>query len=453
MVAIAKRLVPAHKISLLQREHFKATHDPVTGLLNQIALDEHVEQQIMISTRYDKAFALLMIELDPPQELVTSNSKITINTLLLDFAKRIKSCVRRTDTVARVDSNLFGVLLHDIQNFRNVVKVVENINHQLLEPFLVNDGQYTVSAVIGIEVFSGADKTQKSFNENAFIAMCRARNTVDRNYVFYDEDLDQKISRQIYLEDSIREAIDRQQYDIHYLPINSTLGNRLSCMQADVVWHSEQLREINPVTVSEYIETLELSKLFGDIQLSTICQKLARWERDVEFYDKPVFLALGNSQFDDQQMPVRYRKIVEASGVKPEKIGLLISEEHILRDVDVALRQIQALKREGFNIIIDKFCSGLSYLGKFAHGMVDMIRLDTDIISRIDERMEWLCVVEGLTRIARQLNIQTILDGIDSDFQFQTMLNVNADYWQGHYVYIVNQEYDLAAISGECVAN
>ena len=453
MVAIAKRLVPAHKISLLQREHFKATHDPVTGLLNQIALDEHIEQQIMISTRYDKAFALLMIELDPPQELVTSNSKITINTLLLDFAKRIKSCVRRTDTVARVDSNLFGVLLHDIQNFRNVVKVVENINHQLLEPFLVNDGQYTVSAVIGIEVFSGADKTQKSFNENAFIAMCRARNTVDRNYVFYDEDLDQKISRQIYLEDSIREAIDRQQYDIHYLPINSTLGNRLSCMQADVVWHSEQLREINPVTVSEYIETLELSKLFGDIQLSTICQKLAHWERDVEFYDKPVFLALGNSQFDDQQMPVRYRKIVEASGVKPEKIGLLISEEHILRDVDVALRQIQALKREGFNIIIDKFCSGLSYLGKFAHGMVDMIRLDTDMISRIDERMEWLCVVEGLTRIARQLNIQTILDGIDSDFQFQTMLNVNADYWQGHYVYIVNQEYDLAAISGECVAN
>jgi diguanylate cyclase (GGDEF)-like protein len=453
MVAIAKRLVPAHKISLLQREHFKATHDPVTGLLNQIALDEHIEQQIMISARYDKAFALLMIELDPPQELITSNSKITLNTLLLDFAKRIKCCVRRTDTVARVDSNLFSVLLHDIQNFRNAVKVVENINHQLLEPFLVNDGQYTVSAVIGIEVFSGADKTQKSFNENAFIAMCRARNTADRNYVFYDEDLDQKISRQIYLEDSIRDAIDRQQYDIHYLPINNTLSNRLSCMQADVVWHSEQLREINPATVSEYIETLELSKLFGDIQLSTICQKLARWERDVEFCDKPVFLALGNSQFDDQQMPVRYRKIVEASGIKPEKIGLLISEEHILRDVDVALRQIQALKREGFKIIIDKFCSGLSYLGKFAHGMVDMIRLDTDMISLIDERMEWLCVVEGLTRIARQLNIQTILDGIDSDFQFQTMLNVNADYWQGHYVYIVNQEYDLVAISGECIAN
>ncbi|WP_455202483.1 GGDEF domain-containing protein, partial [Kaarinaea lacus] len=71
MVAIAKRLVPAQKISLLQREHFRATHDPVTGLLNQVALDEHIEHQIMLSARYNKSFAIFMIELDPFQEFAS----------------------------------------------------------------------------------------------------------------------------------------------------------------------------------------------------------------------------------------------------------------------------------------------------------------------------------------------------------------------------------------------
>ncbi|MCI0505617.1 MAG: EAL domain-containing protein [Gammaproteobacteria bacterium] len=438
MVAIAKRLVPAHKISLLQREHFKATHDPVTGLLNQIALDEHIEQQLMVSARYDKSFALLMVELDPYQEFVGINSKITTNAVLLDFAKRIKCCVRRTDTVARVESNVFSILLPDIQNFRNVVKVVENINHQLLDPFLVKDAQYVVNAVIGIEVFPNKEKTHKSFSENAFIAMCRAKNITGRNYVFYDDDLDQSVCRRISLENSIREAIEQQEYDIHYLPVNSIRGNELSYVQADVAWHSGQLRDMDPDTINEYIETMELSKLFGDIQLSMICQKLTHWEHDIEFGNKPVLLALGDSRLNDQQTPSRYKKIVTAAGVAPERIGLVIKESQILQDIEFAQHQIRAFKQEGFKVIIDRFCCGLAYLGKFSPGMVDMIRLDGEIVSRLDERIEWLCVVEGLIRIARQLNIQTIVDGIDNDFQYQTLLNVSADYWQGDYVFILS---------------
>ncbi|WP_455222883.1 EAL domain-containing protein [Kaarinaea lacus] len=453
MVAIAKRLVPTHKISLLQREHFRATHDTVTGLLNQIALDEYIEQQIMVSTRYDKSFALLMIELDPHQEIVAGNSKQITNTLLLDFAKRLKCSVRCTDIVARVENNVFSILLSDIQDFRNVVKVVENINHQLVDPFLVKDGQYVVNATIGIEVFPNTEKSHKSLSDNAFIAMCRARHVSGKNYVFFDNDLDQKINRQIYLEDTIREAIEQQQYDIHYLPVNTIHGNALSCMQADVVWYSELLRKTNAETIKEYIESQELSKLFGEVQLTLICQKLSRWVRDIELNNKPVFIALDKSQFDDRQLPDRYQKIMDASGVATEMIGLMVKEQYILENVNYAVHQIHALKEKGFNIVIDRFCCGLSYLGRFAHGMVDMIKLDAEVISRLDERMEWLAVVEGLIRIARQLDIQTLIDGINNDFQYQTLLNMNADYWQGDYAYILNQGFDLHVIETENVVS
>jgi EAL domain-containing protein (putative c-di-GMP-specific phosphodiesterase class I) len=175
-----------------------------------------------------------------------------------------------------------------------------------------------------------------------------------------------------------------------------------------------------------------------------ICQKLTHWEHDIEFGNKPVLLALGGSRLNDQQTPHRYKKIVTAAGVAPERIGLVIKESQILQDIEFAQRQICAFKQEGFKVIIDRFCCGLAYLGKFSQGMVDMIRLDGEIISRLDERIEWLCVVEGLIRIARQLNIQTIVDGIDNDFQYQTLLNVSAEYWQGDYVFILSNDGDTS---------
>ena len=277
MVAIAKRLVPAQKISLLQREHFKATHDSVTGLLNQIALDELIEQKIMLSARYNKSFALLMIELDPFQEMTSINSKSTANTVLLDFARRIKACVRSTDTVARIESNVFCILLPDMHDFRNVVKVVDSINFQLLSPFLVNGVQYSIHSAIGIEVFPNGDRTRKSLIEHSYIAMCQSRNIDDRNYCFYDDEIDKKINQQLEIENDIRSAIDQQEYDIHYLPVNSVKGSDLALLQADIVWHSEQLRNINPQVINEYIEALNLSNLFGDIQLTTVFHKLERW--------------------------------------------------------------------------------------------------------------------------------------------------------------------------------
>jgi diguanylate cyclase (GGDEF)-like protein len=433
MVAIAKRLVPAQKISLLQREHFKATHDSVTGLLNQIALDELIEQKIMLSARYNKSFALLMIELDPFQEMTSINSKSTANTVLLDFARRIKACVRSTDTVARIESNVFCILLPDVHDFRNVVKVVDSINFQLLSPFLVNGVQYSIHSAIGIEVFPNGDRTRKSLIEHSYIAMCQSRNIDDRNYCFYDDEIDKKINQQLEIENDIRSAFDQQEYDIHYLPVNNVKGSGLALLQADIVWHSEQLRNINPQAINEHIESLNLSNLFGDIQLTTVFQKLERWENDVEYNNKPVLVALTEHQFNDRTLPDRYGKIISSTSGAAEKVGLLVKESFILQDVEFAVSQIHRLKSQGFMVVIDEFCCGLSYIGKFTHNAVDLIRLDGQMITNMDDQIEWLCVVEGIIRIAGQLGIKTVIKSIDSEFQYQTLLNVNADYWQGNY--------------------
>ncbi|WP_455200828.1 EAL domain-containing protein, partial [Kaarinaea lacus] len=366
------------------------------------------------------------------------------NTVLLEFARRIKACVRSTDTIARIESNVFCILLPDINDFRNLVKVVDSINFQLLSPFLVGESQYNVNVAIGIETFPDDDKTRKSLIEHAYIAMCQSRNVDGRNYCFYDNETDKNIDQQIAQESQLRSAINKQEYDIHYLPVNDVKDNDLALLQADIVWHSDQLRELESQVIGNYIEALELSKLFGDIQLSTICKKLGRWKNDIEYEDKPVLVALTESQFNDPQLPDRYRKIVESNSETPNKIGLLVKEGYILNDVEFAVKQIRALKRRGFMVVIDDFCCGLSYLGKFAHNLVDLIRLDGQMIANLDEKIEWLCVVEGIVRIANQLGIKTIIKAIDNDARYKTLLNVNATYWQGNYVLMLANDYAMA---------
>ncbi len=447
MVAIAKRLVPAQKISLLQREHFKATHDPVTGLLNQVALDEYLDQQIKISARYKRSFALIMIELDPENELASSQSKTTANIILLDFAQRIKNCVRSTDTIARIENNVFSIVLPDITESRNIIKVVDSINFQLLQPFTVNERQYYVSAAMGIDIFPDDNKTRKSLVEHAYIAMCQSKKAEGRNYCFYDDEMDEKISNHLQTEEFIRRAINHQEYDIHYMPINRTVGNGFAMLQAEVVWHAEQLRLMEHQAVVEHIDALEMSLLFGDVQLNNICQKIRQWKYDSEYDNKPVLLEINEIQFNDRKLADRFVKITDSFSVSPQNIGLLIKEELILHDVEFAVCQIAALKKLGFKIVIDQFSCGLSYIGRFAHGLLDMIRLEGNMVVNMNDQIEWLCVIEGIIRIAEQLNIKTVVTGIDSEYQYKTLVNVNADYWQGSYALMLSNDnfQDLAS--------
>ncbi|MGD8568057.1 MAG: EAL domain-containing protein [Gammaproteobacteria bacterium] len=440
MVAIAKYLEADQKTSQLQREHFKATHDPLTGLLNPVALNERIDQEIALGARYNKSFAILMLELDQFRDAAFQRSKSISNPLLVEFTKRIKRSVRTTDTLARLESDVFLVLLPDIQNFRNVAKVIDNINRHLVDPFLINDSQYVASARIGVSLFPHDGHTRKDLIERAHVALFKNRNDGHRGYGFYDDDIDDRVAQAINFENKVRDAIDQRKYDIHYLPIKRLDGNELSFVEADTVWHDSELRDCPNKEVDSCIESLELSKLFGDIQLTSVCQQLSGWQGDVEFHDTPVLINLTSAQFQDPQLPKRYQTIIQHQSVQPQRIGFIVNEGDILHDPGFAAGQIAALKKIGGLIVIDEFSCGLSYVGQLNLATVDMIRLKGELIEKMDEQIEWLCIVEGVVRIGRQLDIGTIIGNVNSGYQYQTLLNVNGDCWQGDYACVVTDE-------------
>ncbi|WP_455376531.1 EAL domain-containing protein [Kaarinaea lacus] len=437
MVAIAKRLASAHKMSLLQREHFKATHDPLTGLINQVTLDQRIDHEIALGARYNKSFALLIVEVDSFHGGAQQISKSFANKLFIDFAKRLQNCVRSTDTVARCEDNVFAILLPDVSSVRNIVKVIQSINIDLLSPFSVDDKELILSPTIGISLYPNDGETRQQLVEQANIAMCSARNDEIKNYRYYATDIDAEIAGQIFLEEKIRSAIDSHGYDIHYQPVHLLESGVTSYVEAVVHWSESELCGINSDHINSAVESMELGKLFADITLNEICQQILIWEAGRAHTKVPVLFKVTSSQFKDLDLVNRFKLILKNQNVSPDSIAIAIDESIILDDIGFAIQHIKALKQVGFKIVVDNFSSGLSYIGKLSDNLVDLIRIDSQMVDELDDCMDWLCVVEGIVRIAQNLKIEAVISGINNIYQYKTLQTISGAYWQGDYSYLM----------------
>ena len=446
MVAIAKRLASAHKMSLLQREHFKATHDPLTGLINQVTLDQRIDHEIAIGARYQKSFALLVLEVDSFLGGAQQISKSFVNQLLIDFSKRLQNCVRNTDTVARYEESVFVILIPDVPSARNIVKVVQSINIDLLSPFVVDHKELILSPTIGISLYPNDGETRQQLIEQAHIAMCQAKNDELKNYRYYSTDTDAEIAVQVSVEEKIRQAIDTHHYDIHYQPVQALENSVTSYVESVVHWNESELNSLGPVRISDTIELMDLGKLFCDITLNEICQQILIWEAGRSDTKVPVLFKISHAQFTDLNLVNRFTMVLDNQHVSSASIAIVIDEKTILEDVTFAIKQIKDLKDAGFKIVIDNFSSGLSYIGKLSDDLIDLIRIDSQMIDELDNCMDWLCVVEGIVRIAQTLRIDAIICGVNNVYQYKTLQTISGAYWQGDYCYLIGsgEEYGRA---------
>ena len=432
MVAIAKHLVPSYRASLLQREHFNATRDPVTGLLNQIAFEERIEQEIKVGARYNKTFALLMLTINHMGEIERSYGNTTTKNLLIEFAKRLRGCVRSTDTLAKLEDNSFVILLPDISSVRAIVKVVHNTHQRLLSPFIIDGEVIELNPSIGVSVYPDDGNEHIQLTNKAEKAMHDVIRDNAKHYQFFSANIAEVAEKQIVIEDKLQYAIEHHAYTIEYMDIHCSRDPQVELQELVVHWHDELLNGLSNSELFGHIESIEYSSFFSDFLLSQVCRELQNQKcSETGEVDKKVLLRLSEEQFFDSQLLRRFNQIITNDSVAAKNIAIVIEETAILKDLSMAISKVRELKRIGFVIVIDNFCAGLSYIGRFNRKLVDIIRVDAQLIRNLDDSMEELSVIEGIVRIANNLQIKTIVPGINNNYQYQTLINMGSDYWQG----------------------
>jgi len=438
MEAIAKRLVSAHRMSLLQREYFKATHDPLTGLINHITLDERIEHEIAVAERHHRAFALLVLEISDFDEIAQRYSKTAANNILIEFAKRLKACVRTTDSVARVEGEIFAILLPDIKLVRHVVKIIQSININLMNAFNINDIDHVLSASIGIAFFPNDGDHKEQLMENAHAAMCQARSRSEKNYLFYAVDIEEDVDQQLQLEASLRNAVEQHQYDIRYNPVRMVSDDTLTYRQAEVVWHDANLQRQSRADISSLIDSLELGKLFADLVLDSVCQQLSAESNNPDLQDIPMLVHINRAQLQDLKVANRFDAILRSYAVEPQRLCLIVNEAFLDTHPDTAVAQLKTLRRAGFQIILNDFNCTFSRLDLLSELGIKMVRLGSSFTQDLTGDMDKLDFMAAMLGFVHRMRIQTLVPDINDPHQRARLSRLNKHglsgiHWQGDY--------------------
>ena len=410
----------------------QANFDALTGLPNRSLFNERLAREIERSERENSIFALMLIDLDRFKEVNDTLGHDTGDRLLIDSARRITACVRKTDTVARLGGDEFTIILPDIKNLSALEKVAENIIHSLASPFQLADEMIYVSASIGITLYPEDTQDFNSLLKNADQAMYQAKNLGRNRYQYFTQRMQVAAQRKIRLISELRTALNEQQFYLVYQPIVRLKDNKIHKAEALLRWRHPSNETISPAEFIPLAEETGLIIKLGDWVFREAAKQSARWRAN---FDNEFEISINTS-------PVQYHiegigtqdwpGYLETLGLPGDAVVMEITEGLMMDASSAITEQMLAYRSAGIQVALDDFGTGyssLSYLKKFD---IDFVKIDQSFVRNLETDGDNLALCEAIIVMAHKLNLQVIAEGVETDGQRQLLEHIGCDFAQGY---------------------
>jgi diguanylate cyclase (GGDEF)-like protein/PAS domain S-box-containing protein len=410
-----------------QLAHF----DMLTGLPNQSLLKDRVGQALRLAQRAGSQLAVLFLDIDHFKNINDTLGHRIGDELLIQLATRLKSLVREEDTLSRMGGDEFILVLPgtDADGAAHVAsKVLETVT----QTCYIEQYELVVTPSIGIAMYPGDGLDFDRLYQNADVAMYRAKREGRNNFCFFTTEMQQRSARRLQLENALRHALDRNQFELHYQPQLSLQDGRVVGAEALLRWQHPELGSISP---AEFIPVAEESGLIlsiGEWVLRTAVQQAKSW---MDGGQAPITIAVNLSavQFRQAQLPELVMQILEQAGLPPEYIELELTESVAMDAPLAAIEVMDDLHARGIRMSIDDFGTGyssLSYLRKFK---VNKLKVDQSFVRDITEDAESRAIVTAIITLASSMGFQTIAEGVETAGQLAFLRLQGCDLVQGYY--------------------
>jgi len=412
---------------------FLAHHDPLTRLPNRVLLRDRFEQAIGEAQRKNGCVAMLFLDLDSFKEINDSLGHEVGDQLLVQVARRLRSCVRHTDTVSREGGDEFVVLLTGITGPDAAVRVAQQILAAMERPFEIGGGSLHTTLSIGISVFpdDGIDFETLRRNSDAalFVAKDQGRNT----YRFFDEQMNREVLERLQTQAALRIALKKGEFRLHYQPQMRLHDGRIVGLEALIRWQRDDGRLVRP---GEFIAVAEQSGLIipiGEWVLNEACRQAMKW-RAAALPDLVMAVNLSVGQFRRGNVPEAVAAALRRSGLPPSALELELTESVFLHDTETALETLRALKRIGVKLSIDDFGTGYSSLAYVKRLAVDKLKIDRSFIAELPGSAEDAAIVRAIIQLGRTLELEVIAEGVETDAQLEFLKVNGCEQIQGYRI-------------------
>jgi diguanylate cyclase (GGDEF)-like protein/PAS domain S-box-containing protein len=426
-----------------------AHYDSLTDLPNRVLFRERIERELKKAAEGHQ-FALFYIDIDEFKGINDSLGHHVGDELLKTVASRIRGCLKEGDLIARLGGDEFAVVQTAIGSADEAADLIARIHAAIRQPYQCLGHHLSTDASIGIALAPQDGVDHDQLIKNADLAMYAAKSSGRRTHRFFEPAMDASAKARLMMEQDLRQTLAHGGFDLHYQPLVHLGRNEVSGCEALLRWRHPERGMVSPAEFIPVAEDTGLINEIGDWVLRTACAEAATWPEHIR-------LAVNVSpvQLKNQTLALRIAGALAASGLKPGRLEIEITEAVLIRDDEAALAILHQLRDIGVRIALDDFGTGFSSLSYLKRFPFDKIKIDRCFVSDISEVDASSSIVQAVVNIATALNMTTTAEGVETEAQRELLRKLGCTEMQGYLFSAAKPAAEvkrLFAMAGDAVA-
>ena len=423
---------------------FLAFYDSLTGLPNRLHFNQQLEKALARARDANHNAAVMFMDLDNFKRINDTAGHSAGDRLLSAAANRLKNAIRASDvvsrlsaasgsggTVARLGGDEFILLLPDVAHAEDAAKVARRVLEAFRDPFPVGAEEFFVSMSLGIGIFPQDGATAEELLKNADAALYHAKDSGRNNFQFYSSSLNDAAFRRLSLETSLRKAIERNEFILHYQPQVRARDGKMIGVEALIRWNHPDLGLVYPGQFVPLAEETGLIQAIDEWVLHEACAQSRRW-LNAKLTPVRVAVNLSGSQFQRKDLLARVDAALGSVDLPTHLVELEITEGVLMSNAAETLEVLQQLKARGFRIAVDDFGTGYSSLSYLRRFQADLLKIDRSFVHDIATNDDAAAIVSAIITLAETLKMEVIAEGVEHPLQRERLHERGCGLMQGY---------------------
>jgi diguanylate cyclase (GGDEF)-like protein len=421
--------------SAIERGHSRARlkhlayNDQLTALPNRAWFVERLRDELVLARAANMRVAVMFLDLDRFKDINDSLGHALGDRMLRVIGDRLTAIVGSEGLVARMGGDEFIVLIGNDPPTELIDALARRIIAAIDEPLIIDGYEQFLTTSIGIAIFPDDGDDADALIKHADVAMYRAKERGRNTHQFFTPALAASLSSRLSQEKSLRKALERDEFVLHYQPQFELEGERLVSLEALVRWQHPQLGLIGP---DQFIPSAEMSGLIvglGDWVLETACRQIREWQAIVPGLRLAVNLSAR--QFHQTALSGKIRDLLARTGLPPDHLEIEITESVAMSDAAISIQILEELRRAGVRLAVDDFGTGYSSLGYLRRFPLDSLKIDKSFVREILVEPDDATIVRTVIGMAHSLGLDVCAEGVETREQLAFLRAEGCDRVQG----------------------
>ena len=407
-----------------------AHFDPLTDLPNRALLAERAQRHIEQEQARGGTLAMLFLDLDHFKNVNDSLGHRIGDILLVAVARRLESLLGTQDTVSRLGGDEFLLLL-PAASAMQAADVAQRLLIAVAQPFQVEPYELTTTLSVDIAMYPADGDSFDTLYQRADAAMYRAKQSGRNRFGFFTADLEARTARALQIENALRRALERNQFELHYQPQVSLATRQVVGAEALLRWKHPELGMVSPAEFIPVAESSGMIVAIGEWVLNTAVHDAKRW-LDLQLPLRAVSVNLSAVQFRHPQLPEMVTRCLQQAGLPARRLELELTEGAAVDDPAAALAMMDQLHDRGVRLSMDDFGTGYSSLSYLKRFQIYKLKIDQSFVRDLDDDANDRAIVSAIIRMAQALGMQTTAEGVETDGQLEFLRAQGCDEGQGY---------------------